>query len=119
MDTAFPMMVVFRGMAPSVALHALIERHARRVQEGIPRLRILQFQATVESRAWPLRPPTVQITLELGIPGGVLSATAGDFGCSNAFMAMEAAFNELRSRVARLPIASPATPALRPAHAPA
>lgn len=104
MDSTFPVMVVFRGMAPSAALHALVERHARRVQEGIPRLEILQLQATVERREWPRRAPTVQVTLELGLPGAVIHATAGDFGCSNAFMAMEAAFNELRSRVARVPI---------------
>lgn len=100
-------MVAFRGMAPSVALHALIERHAQRVQEGMPGVEILQLQATVERREWPSRPPTVQVTLELGVPGAVLTASAGDFGRSTPFMAMETAFNELRSRVARLPIAAP------------
>ncbi len=110
-DSSFPIVVVFRGMAPSVAVHSLIERHAHRMQEGVPGLEMLGLQAMVERREWPSRPPTVQVTLELGLPEATLTATAGDFGRSNAFMAMDAAFNELRSRIARLPIARPLPPA--------
>ena len=107
MDGSFPIVVVFRGMPPSGAVHSLIERHAHRMQERVPGLEMLRLQAVVERREWPSREPTVQVTLELALPEATLTATAGDFGRGNAFMAMDAAFNELRSRVARLPVARP------------
>ena len=50
MDGSFPIVVVFRGMPPSGAVHSLIERHAHRMQERVPGLEMLRLQAVVERR---------------------------------------------------------------------
>jgi hypothetical protein len=103
-----PVILRFRGLPPSAALHALVERHARRLQESAPGLGLHGLQATVERREWPSRAPTVQVLLQVDSDAGPLRASAGDFGRSNGFLAMEAAFAQLRSRLpaARTPAAA-------------
>lgn len=104
MASSFPIVAIFRGLPASAALQTLLGWHAHQLPESVPGLDVLQLQATVERREWPAHPPTVQVSLELSLPNGVLAARAGDYGRSNAYMAMDAAFAELRARVARLPI---------------
>lgn len=94
--------VLFRGIPPSVTLHALITRQVERLQELVAKAGMLE--AKVERKTWPCHPPSIQVTLKLDLPEGELTACAGDFGCSNAYTATETAFNRLRARVARLPV---------------
>lgn len=96
------LIVRFHGVPASAAMHMLMERHVARLRELSPGLERLQLQATVRRVEWPSRGPRVQVLLRASTPGRMLTASAGDFGCSNAFMAMEAAFAQLRSHLREL-----------------
>src|SRR5690349_24983882 len=95
-----PSLVVrFHDMPASAAMHVLMERHASTLRERVPGLENLRLQATVKRMRWPSRGPTVQVLLRACMDERVVTASAGDFGASNAFIAMETAFAELRSQV--------------------
>ena len=112
-----PLIVRFQGMPASAAMHVLMERHASTLRERVPGLDNLQLQATVQRMQWPSRGPTVQVFLRAWTDEGVVTSSAGDFGGSNAFIAMEAAFAELRSRIGGLAPRHPAACFAAHAHA--
>lgn len=97
-----PLVLRFHGMPASAAMHVLMERHAAMLRARVPGLENLQLKATVQRMQWPSRGPTVQVFLRACMDERVVTASAGDFGASNVFIAMEAAFAELRSHVGSL-----------------
>ena len=112
-----PVVVRFHGMPASAAMHVLMERHASALRERAPGLENLRLQATVQRMQWPSRGPTVQVVLRARMDDRIVTASAGDFGASNAFIAMEAAFAELRSHLGNLVPRSPGACVAAHAHA--